>query len=67
MQGHDEYLLGPRASDKIRDRLLKMRPGPAIKAIQDERSSLNHSNSTGTLCSYSIVVFPSPPDMFLRT
>ncbi|KAK3818641.1 MAG: cofactor of BRCA1-domain-containing protein [Benniella sp.] len=41
MQGHDEYLLGPRASEKIREMLLRMRPGPAIKAIQDERSSLN--------------------------
>lgn len=41
----DQRLLGPRAGEKIRDMLVKQKPGMAIRQIQ-ERSGLNHNNPT---------------------
>jgi len=50
----EQRLLGPRAGEKIRDMLVKQKPGMAIRQIQ-ERSGLNdnnQNNKTLRCCSF---------------
>lgn len=58
-------LLGARATEKIRDMLVKQAPLAAIRQLQ-ERNGLNHSNPNNTLFVSCFIFFPLSPMLSMQ-